>query len=165
MATTEERMMIMGLCLQGILANPNHSTPRTYFNPLEMGAGGSVAGAPEPYSRLATAAETAAQIEANVRLAHQYADRLMPPPPVSDAEQIKRLTPLVYEALRAAGELEGHDEPWGNGHADEEEVFEAVSQCYFGGDVLNTKAYRIVKAMVEVSRDPRQGDLFEGSGA
>lgn len=78
MATTEERMMIMGLCLQGILANP----------------------------RLTHVAENArraeTQLERNVQLAHAYADKLLPMPGVTDAERIAGLTRIAYEVLRAA---------------------------------------------------------------
>jgi hypothetical protein len=153
-ATTEERMMIMGLCLQGILANPNLTG---------LQGGGWVD--PETIAR---------QLQANVELAHRYADKLMLPlPAATDAANIKRLSVTAYEVLRAAGELDDNDAPWGSGHADEDEVFDAVRAFYAMPDVVEvetlTPAMKLVRAVVMAGRflnlvtlDPNQGDLFAG---
>lgn len=130
MATTEEQMMIMGLCLQGILANPSLTT------------GGFTSNDPDVAQRGAEAA--ARELEHNIKLAHRYAAKLMPlaeDRPEDDATIISRMTHQAYELLRT-GEVEGAG-TWGEFHhvrlsatGEEEEdpldgVFERVTRFYY----------------------------------
>lgn len=92
---TTERMMIMGMCLQGLLANPSRT-------PLHRGD--------------ASAADFQAQIDkhiaANVLLAHRYADRLDPPPEATDAQRIMKISRVAYEVVRASGLYSAHWLDW-----------------------------------------------------
>lgn len=127
MATTEEQMMIMGLCLQGILANPS----RTSTMIVDVAS----------YAmRERTPAEVEEQINANVKLAHQYAAKLMPQPPLDDAARLSKMTHQAYELLRT-GKVEGAG-AWGEFHhvrlggtEDQEDdlngVFERVTRFYY----------------------------------
>lgn len=84
---TTERMMIMGMCLQGLLANSSRTAT------VKLEAGGM-----RPF----TEDERMAQRQANVREAHQYADLLDPPPQMTDAHRIRSLARIAYTALIAA---------------------------------------------------------------
>jgi hypothetical protein len=75
-------MMIMGMCLQGILANPSLT-----------GANG------DPM----TDEQIGEQLEGNVRLAHRYAAKLEgPTPEAAAADRIAALTRFAYGAIVAA---------------------------------------------------------------
>lgn len=108
--TTEERMMIMGMCLQGLLANQGWAKSfatdtRTIPNP-NADIIGSAAGEPktieETFYRPMTDDELTAQWAKLIREAHRLANALAPLPETTDAERIAAITKIAYEAVRAA---------------------------------------------------------------
>lgn len=134
---TTERMMIVGMCLQGLLANPSLLADDDMNHNL-------------PVDRL-------------VKIAHQIADRLDPPQSVTDAERIARLTKTAYGVLVAAdadgaGKWLPFDEARVSAYNDDQDrvdgVFERVSRWY--ADPVGfpeTIQDRIIAAVVAASRD------------
>lgn len=142
MTTTEERMMIMGLCLQGILANPNLTRERPFKDMSPQ-----------------STAFLAAEIENNVKLAHRYADKLCPSPEVAQqAADLVNITRVAHAALIAAGYADDNDE-------DQSFVFQTVRIFYEDRDRQPvTKEDKIMKAIVDASRPPAEEpepELFE----
>lgn len=137
-----ERMMIMGMCLQGLLANPSLSG--------KMG-------------KPMTQEDLAEQIAANIHLAHRYADALDPPHETTDAERIAKLTRVAYEVLKAAdadgaGKWLPFDEARVSAYNDDQDnvdgVFERVSRWYADPTGFpETIQDRIIAAIVASGRD------------
>lgn len=161
--TTEERMMIMGMCLQGILANPNYEPcPRRFFKD----------DGPEEKATVRIDHEKQAQqLADNIALAHRYAQALAPLPETTTAEKVADLTRTAYEVLRAAEVLGSGFWPpfdearFGAGGEEAETtlmgVFERVRQAYgdpaWGvGDMFFNAQDRIIAAVVAASR-PQAG--------
>jgi len=152
-ATLEERMMIMGLCLQGILANPTLSDHATLdaFGPQG-------------------AAIKRAEL---VHLAHQYADKLLNPPPQDTVVQkVVSLTRIAYEALRAVGPDVVGGEAWppyaeaAAGRRDDALMrVQGLVADALSGVASPTFVGRIVAAVVLASQpeaEEPEPDLFDG---
>ena len=130
---TTERMMIMGMCLQGLLATPL-------------------------YGRV----QDDADIKQVIKLAHQFADALDPPAPVTAAVDIAQLTRVAYGVLVAvdadgAGKWTPFDEARVSAYNDDQDnvdgVFERVSRWYADPTGFpETIQDRIIAAVVAASR-------------
>lgn len=153
---TTERFMIMGMCLQGLLANPN-----VFDGGFTSDRDPEVAKRGEDYAE-----QQRAYV---VKEAHRIADLLDPPATVTAAQEIAGLTRVCYEAIRvcyeairaAHAEEAGWWKPYSvargsvlEADADRVDgVFERVSRWYRDPTGLpETTQDRIIAAIVAASK-------------